>query len=93
MPPSFRMEGKICFIWNILKFFCTIVCLKWKEGGASVMQVQGISPTLNSRDQDVSCSQGNGNPLQYSCLENPMDGEAWWVAVHGVAKSQTRLPL
>ena len=33
----------------------------------------------------------NGNPLQYSCLENPMDGGAWWAAVHGVAKSQTRL--
>ena len=33
----------------------------------------------------------NGTPLQYSCLENPMDGGAWWVAVHGVAKSQTRL--
>ena len=35
--------------------------------------------------------EGNGNPLQYSCLENPMDGEAWWAAVHWVAKSQTRL--
>ena len=35
--------------------------------------------------------EGNGNPLQYSCLENPMDGGAWWAAVHGVAKSQTRL--
>ena len=34
---------------------------------------------------------GNGNPLQYSCLENPMDGEAWQATVHGVAKSQTRL--
>ena len=33
----------------------------------------------------------SGTPLQYSCLENPMDGEAWWAAVHGVAKSQTRL--
>ena len=32
-----------------------------------------------------------GNPLQYSCLENPMDGEDWWAIVHGVAKSQTRL--
>ena len=29
--------------------------------------------------------EGNGNPLQCSCLENPMDGEAWWAAVHGVA--------
>ena len=33
----------------------------------------------------------NGNPLQYSCLENPMDGEAWWAAVHGVATSWTQL--
>ena len=35
--------------------------------------------------------EGNGTPLQYSCLENPMDGGAWWAAVHGVAKSQIRL--
>ena len=34
---------------------------------------------------------GNGTPLQYSCLENPMDGGAWWAAVHGVAKG--RIPL
>ena len=33
----------------------------------------------------------HGNLLQYSCLENPMDGGAWWAAVHGVARSQTRL--
>ena len=35
--------------------------------------------------------EGNGNALQYSCLENPMDGGAWQAVVHGVAKSQTRL--
>ena len=35
--------------------------------------------------------EGNGTPLQYSCLANPMDGEAWWAAIHGVVKSQTRL--
>ena len=35
--------------------------------------------------------EGNGTPLQYSCLKNPMDGGAWWAAVHGVAKSQIRL--
>ena len=35
--------------------------------------------------------EGSGTPLQYSCLENGMDGGAWWAAVHGVAKSQTRL--
>ena len=35
--------------------------------------------------------EGNGTSLQYSCLENPMDGGAWWAAVYGVAKGQTRL--
>ena len=35
--------------------------------------------------------EGNGTPLQYSCLENPMDGGAWWAAVHGVAQSRTQL--
>ena len=38
-----------------------------------------------------SPGEGNGNPLQYSCLENPMDRGAWWATVHGVTKSQTRL--
>ena len=38
-----------------------------------------------------SLREGNGNPLQYSCLENPIDRGAWWAAVHGVAKSQTLL--
>ena len=35
--------------------------------------------------------EGNGNPLQYSCLENPMDGGAWWATVRGVSESHTRL--
>ena len=35
--------------------------------------------------------EGNGTPLQYSCLENPMDGGAWWAAAHGVAEGRTRL--
>ena len=44
----------------------------------------GISNIINN-------GEGNGTPLQYSCLENPMDGGAWKAAVHGVAKSRTRL--
>ena len=39
----------------------------------------------------LNCIEGNGTALQYSCMENPMDGGAWWAAVHGVAKSQTWL--
>ena len=38
-----------------------------------------------------SLGEGNGSPLQYSCLENPMDRGAWWATVHGVPKSQTLL--
>ena len=44
-----------------------------------------LSPLLFNR-----ILEGNGTSLQYSCLENSMDGGAWWAAVHGVAKSQTR---
>ena len=40
----------------------------------------------------LSCiGEGNGNPLQCSCLENPRDGRAWWAAVYGIAQSRTRL--
>ena len=49
---------------------------------------KGISEKLGP---SVRNGEGNGTLLQYSCLENPMDGGAWWAAVHGVAKSQTRL--
>ena len=44
-----------------------------------------------SNDVDLYSGEGNGTPLQYSCLENPMDQGAWWAAVHGVTKSRTRL--
>ena len=44
---------------------------------------------LNSTQPGIG--EGNGTPLQYCCPENPMDGGAWWAAVYGVAKSQTRL--
>ena len=58
------------------------------DGKVSVCSAgdQGLIPGLGR-----SPGEGNGNPLQYSCLENPMDGGAWWAAVHGVAKSRTRL--
>ena len=46
----------------------------------------GLIPALGR-----SPGEGNGNPLQYSCLENSMDWGAWWATVHGVAKSRTRL--
>ena len=47
--------------------------------------------TLNFATLEPYYGEGNDTPLQYSCLENPMDGGAWWAAVHGVARSGTRL--
>ena len=50
------------------------------------------TPIISFLDNTVlMIGEGNGTPLQYSCLENPMDRRAWWAAVHGVTKSQTRL--
>ena len=57
----------------------------------------GKEPACNAGDMGSiagsgrSPGGGHGNPLQYSCLENPRDRGAWWAAVHGVAKSRTRL--
>ena len=58
----------------------------------------GRESTYNAQEDLGSVSglgrspgEGNGNPLQYSCLENPSDGGAWWATVHGATKSQTRL--
>ena len=60
------------------------------------MDQTGSGPPSSDRDTflvDVWLwdGEGNGSLLQCSCLENPMDGGAWWAAVHGVAKSRTRL--
>ena len=51
-----------------------------------------ISTAIKGKHLETSRAnfgEGNGTPLQYSCLENPMDGGAWWAAVHGVTKSRT----
>ena len=49
------------------------------------------STTCKRRKLEHFLGESNGIPLQYSCLENPKDGGAWWAAVYGVAQSQTRL--
>ena len=55
----------------------------------------GVHGEMDSRSKSpwlaLSVGEGKGTPLQYSCLENPMGGGAWWAAVHGVAESWTRL--
>ena len=64
------------------------------DGGAWQAAVYGVAKSRTQLHLDFSLScigEGNGNPLQCSCLEDPMDGGAWWAAVYGVAQSQTRL--
>ena len=58
--------------------------------------IQDYAQSSNAEEAEIKwfyedLGEGNGTPLQYSCLENPMDGGAWKAAVHGVAKSPTRL--
>ena len=53
------------------------------HGGPRHMAQLGVS---SSGDKASAAGEGNGTPLQYSCLENTMDAGAWWAAVHGVAK-------
>ena len=57
----------------------------------SVMFISGCMPGSRIVGSYGSFGEGNGNPLQYSCLENSVDGGAWWAAVHRVPQSQTRL--
>ena len=64
------------------------VVLVVKDLPANAGDVRDVGSILGS---GRSAGGGNGNPLQYSCLENPMDRGTWWVTVHGVTKSWTRL--
>ena len=58
--------------------------MRWLDG-----IINSVIMNLNNLREIMG--EGSGTPLQYSCLENPMDGGAWWAAVHGVAKSRTRI--
>ena len=78
--------------WEIRIDIYARLCIKWEslvaDSKASAHNAgdPGSIPGLGR-----SPGEGNGNPLQCSCLENSMDGGAWWATVHGVAKSRTRL--
>ena len=79
----------------------TPVLLPGKSHGHGQRCLVGYSPwgpeELDMTDRlhfhfSLSCiGEGNGNPLQCSCLENPRDGGAWWAAIYGITQSQTRL--
>ena len=69
--------------------------IPWSEEPGSLQSMGSLRSDMTERlpfHFSLSClGEGNGNPLQCSCLENPRDGGAWWAAVSGVTQSQTRL--
>ena len=90
---------EVCSIWRRRQWHPTPVLLPGKSHGRRGLV--GCSPWGREESDmtgrlhfhfSLSCiGEGNGNPLQCSCLENPRDGGAWWAAVYGVAQSWTRL--
>ena len=76
VPSSLPREVKRKWLWD----------LSWSQNPPANAGDMGSIPGLGR-----SPGGGHGSPLQYSCLENPMDREAWWAAFHGVAKSWIRL--
>ena len=83
-----RLLITFAYIESILLLINVYRILDKSDGKASVYNAGDPGSIPGS---GRSPGEGNGNPLQYSCLENPMDGGARWAAVHGVAKSRTRL--
>ena len=99
-PPLPCWTSHMQVIWSIA---ANTDHLHWNEPFLNIQTSQTFRSLLSRMTSDHSCmsqpngtaqipsGEGNGKPLQYSCLANPMDGGAWQTAVHGVAKSQTRL--
>ena len=73
---------------SISQFILPYGLLRWLSDKESPAK-QEVPASISGSGR--SPRQGNGNPLQYSCLGNPMDKGAWWTTVHGVAESQTGL--
>ena len=74
---------------------CSYITVRAFPGGSAVKNLRAMQETQEMQvpplGQEDHLEGGHGNPLQYSCLENPMDRGAWRAIVHAVAKSQTRL--
>ena len=75
--------------WDTDKFVNAFQVAQRVKSPPAMLEMQGTQ--VQSLGWEDPLQGGHGNPLQYSCLENPMDRRAWWAMVHGVAKSWTRL--
>ena len=93
---TFQYYLDFLIIWLFLfaqKYFNQIEFLSMKH--INILEkpflVGGLNRISNTAKEKIRDSEGNGNPLQYSCLENPMGRRAQWATVHRVTKSQTQL--
>ena len=86
MVKTWAFLGRIIFLMELPQVYDQGQFLGGSDGKQSTCNAgdPGSIPGLGR-----SPGERNGNPLQYSCLENSMDGGAWWATVHGVAKSRT----
>ena len=80
-----------CLLWQFELSGLTSPCLGFPGGSDGKESVCSAGDLRSIPGSGRSPGEGNGNTLQYSCLENPMESGAWCAAVHGVSKSQTRL--
>ena len=85
-----HFSPKISRNWILLT---TLICKETNHVTGKVCKKTVLQTLthINWNKLAILTGEGDGTPLQYSCLENPMDRGAWWAAVHGVATSQTRL--
>ena len=82
----------LVILYLVQVYFRRDTIIQYFPGGSdSKSSVYNVGDLGSIPGSGRSPGEGNGNPRQYYCLENPMDGGAWWVTVHGVAKSQTWL--
>ena len=91
-PPQLLAAPRMASHGSCSKSTKTQVDMRATQAGPSSQQAgpQQMTGCGKSGTRRIK-GEGNGNPLQYSCLENPVDGGTWWAAVHGVAQSRTQL--
>ena len=78
-------------IWNCPNYHSSVINLSFPGGSVAKNLPANAGDGGSIPGSGRSPGGGNGNPLQYSCMKNPMDRGAWWGIVHGVTKRQTRL--
>ena len=90
MLKAFIPQAVVQQDWAIFSTLTSVTVFNYlAQGKLMAREVLSICAFYDYYLTSSLTGEGNGSPLQYSCLENPMEGGAWWATVHGVAKSRT----